>query len=154
MHWISSGTVEIRDYDELGNRDGVYVSFTEMMENFFGNADRHSITMGISIFHDYTDESVYEHTGNSWIWGIQLKGPLDTIMYSRIVKTSIIYAAKENLAPEKREDSQDQFMIGLTKKIGKSLMIDVNQQRNDKNSTFGLYQYERNITTISMSYTF
>ena len=154
MHWISSGTVEIRDYDELGNRDGVYVSFTEMMENFFGSADRHSITMGISIFHDYTDEPVYEHTGNSWIWGIQLKGPLNTIIYSRVVKTSIIYAAKENLAPEKREDSQDQFMIGLTKKIGKSLMIDVNQQRNDKNSTFGLYQYERNITTISMSYTF
>ncbi len=154
MHWITSGSAEMRDYDELNNRDGIYMSFGETVQNFFGPENKHNISMGILFFQDNADEPAYQNSGSAWNLGVEMKASKNTTVYSKVQKTSTTYDKRENLAPEKRVDAQNHFVAGINKKIGGGWSVDANYQKIDKNSTFGLYQYERDIATLSVSYTF
>lgn len=153
IHWLTTGTVEFRDYDKLNDRDGFYVSVGETVRHFFGR-QRHSISMGLSVFHDHTDTEVYEYTGKAWKIGGKIRLPWDTTLYSQVRYTTSDYSERETLAPEKRSDDQNQIVVGINKKITQWWGIDINQQRTDNNSTFGLYQYDREVLTISTFCTF
>jgi hypothetical protein len=151
--WTTAGTVEYRDYDSLNDRDGVYVSVGETLKRFTG-ARRNTVSMGIVVSHDYTDEAVYENTAVEWNVGAEFRLPWTSTLYGRMRYVDSSYAEPELLAPEKRADTQIQFTVGLNKMITRRWGVDVNQQMTDNSSTFGLYTYSRNVTTISTFCTF
>lgn len=149
LQWITSTGAEIRRYDELTTRDGFYVSGGETMKRIFGKAGGHSISIGGSVAHDHTDSKVYRYIALAGNIGLEMSLPWDATLYSRGSYTVTDYDEKELLAPEERSDNQIQVTVGLSKKIGGGWGIDINHQLTDNDSTFDLYQYDRNVTTIS-----
>lgn len=148
VRWQTDGSLEYRDYDELDDRDSFYFSVGEKMTHYF-SPQKHSVSMGVSLFHDHTDTGIYENTGGEWTLGGEFNLPWKCTLYAEVSYTTSDYAERETLAPEERTDTQHQFTGGLTKTINASWGLDVNYQTTDNNSTYGLYQYDRNVTTIS-----
>ncbi|GAF94486.1 unnamed protein product, partial [marine sediment metagenome] len=152
-HWITSSAVEIRDYDKLDDRDGMYFSLDETMKNYF-RASGNNISAGISIFQDKTDARPYEYLGASCTVSGEATLPWNITLYSRVRYKTSEYAEKEALAPEKRSDTEYQAVLGLGRKTLKGWGIDLNHQYTHNDSTFGLYEYSRNVTTLSVNYLF
>lgn len=145
---MSTGNVEARKYDELTDRDGFFLSAGETVKQFFGKS-RHSAYTGILFSHDFTDKAIYEYNGISLNVGGDLKMPWHTSLYGRVKYTLNDYSEREALAPEKRNDDQFQYLIGINKTFTQGWGIDLNYQTTDNNSSFGLYEYERNVATLS-----
>lgn len=147
-HWLTAGTVEFRDYDELNDHDSFYLAANETVCRYFGKRG-HNISMCVSLFHDHTDAAVYEYIGIASSLGGEMKLPWKSALYARVRHVRADYAERETLAPEKRSDAQNQFVAGITKMFARQWGMDVNYQATDNNSTYGLYQYDRNVATIS-----
>lgn len=152
-HFHTSGTAEFRDYDEMDDRDGIYVSLSETLYHYFGKRG-HNISMGITISHDHTDAAIYEYTGRAWNLSGGVNLPWDATLYASVGYTVNDYAEREILAPEERTDNQHRFITGIKKMFTRQWGMDINHQITDNNSTYGLYQYDRNVTTISTFCTF
>ena len=151
--FTTRGVFEMRDYTELDDRDGFFISAGESVK-MIAKGGKASITMGLTVSHDGTDAGIYEYNSFAWTLALDQVLPLGFITYGRISKTSSSYDEKEALALEKREDSQRQYVIGLTRRIGSRCGFDVNYQNARNTSTFGLYQYDRKVTTASVYCTF
>jgi tetratricopeptide (TPR) repeat protein len=146
--WTTTGAVDYRDYDTLNDRDGAYVQLNQSFKHYIG-ARRSSLSMGIAISHDYTDEDVYENTAIEWNMAGELRLPWNSALYGKMRYIESDYSARETLAPEDRADTQSQFIVGGNKMITSRWGLDINHQITDNNSTFGLYRYDRAVTTIS-----
>jgi tetratricopeptide (TPR) repeat protein len=141
-------TLENRDYATLDDRDGVYMSASEIVRYYFG-PERHSVLMGFALCHDNTSAGAYEYTGTEWQFGLEYKFGWKVTGYGSLRYTTSKYAEREVLAPADRNDTQRQFTIGLNKMITSRWGVDVNYQKTDNTSTFAIYQYDRNVTTFS-----
>jgi len=141
-------SLEGRDYEKLNDRDGCYVSAGEVIRHYFGR-DKHSILMGLTFAHDFTRSAVYEYTSREWQFGFDFKLPWQTVLYGRLRYVVSDYSERETLAPSDRNDSQNQYTIGLSKMITPHWGMDANFQQTDNTSSFALYQYDRHVATIS-----
>jgi tetratricopeptide (TPR) repeat protein len=153
MYWITSSTLEFRDYTKINDRDGIYAAAGETIRSVFGEKG-HSMYMGFSVLHDRTDSPVYEYVGTSLDIGTDIKLPMRITLYGRLRYKKTDYAQKEELALEKRRDTQNQFVAGIGINITQSLGIDMNHRHTENSSSFPLYQYERDVSTISMFFRF
>jgi hypothetical protein len=158
VQWITSAGMESRDYETMNARDGLFFSVGETVKCIFDNGEntKHSFSMGLTISHDGTDEKVYEYTSRAWMLGGDFTAPYwkGCRMYTRVTYSSSDYAGQEVLAPDKRKDTQTQFVLGLSQELFGNIGIDANHQFTRNSSTFGLYTYEKNLTTISISCAF
>lgn len=145
----SALTAEIRDYDELSYRDGSYYEIDEELKWFLGRS-QHNVTAGITLAHDNTDSDVYKY----FEYGANLSGelnlPWNCSLYAKAEYARSDYDKKEDLAPEKRSDDELRITAGISKIINSWSGLDINHQFTDNNSTFQLYEYDRNITTLSV----
>lgn len=151
--WITFAGAEMRDYTSLDDRDSVYLSAGETVRHFFGGG-RYSVAMGLSLFSEDADAAIYSNKGTIWTFAMDFSLPYDSAAYFRIRESKSDYNERETLAPEIRKDTQRQYTVGIGKRIYKGLAVDVNHQYTDNTSSFPLYQYDRNVTSVSMSYTF
>lgn len=151
--WLTAATVEYRDYVNLDARDGPYVMVGESARRFLGRAG-HSVLAGLALFRHFADADVYAHNGLTTKLGADVVLPWDTMLYSRVRYTWTDYDEKEVLAPEKRSDGQFQVVAGLNKILVGRWGMDVNYQYTDNNASFGLYEYDRHVTTVSTFYAF
>jgi len=144
----TDATIEYRDWTEIDDRDSVYFSVSERIQHVFG-AQKNNVGCMASIFHDHTEAAEYQNTGGALgvDGGLRLSGNL--MLYGRARYTHSEYAAKETLAPEKRRDDQFDLAGGLNLMITAECGLDANFAWTDNISTFDLYQYNRNVTTIS-----
>jgi len=147
-NWLTAATIEYRDYVDLDARDGTYVLLGETVRRFLGGAG-HNVLAGLAVFHSFADADVYAHTGLSAKLGADVVLPWDTVFYSRARYTWTDYEEKEALAAEKRSDDQFQFVVGLNKILAGAWGVDVNYQHTENNSSFGLYEYDRHVTSVS-----
>jgi hypothetical protein len=158
VQWITSLNVESRDYETLDARDGLFFSVGETARCIFDNGEstKHSFSIGLTVSHDGTDEKVYEYTSRAWSLGGDFTVPYwqNCRIYSKVVYSSSDYTGQEILAPDKRKDTQTQFVLGLSQGIMGNFGVDVNHQITRNSSTFGLYTYEKNLTTVSISCAF
>ncbi len=153
LSWLTAATLEYRDYVDLDARDGAYVLFGETMRRFLGNAG-HNIQAGVALFYNFADADVYAHSGAMVKLGGDLVLPWETLLYSRARYTWSSYRERELLASEKRSDGQFQCVVGLNKTLAGKWGLNLNYQYTDNNSSFGLYEYERNVATVSTFCTF
>jgi len=151
--FTTSAQVESRDYDRLDARDSVYMAVGETMRCLFGAA-KHSVSMGVTFFKDNTDAAVYEQEGRTWSMGFDFRLPAMSRLYMMAKRSASDYAEKETLMPDLRSDTQEQLTLGVSKLFMNRMGLDINYQRTSNKSTFGLYQYDRDVTTVSTFVTF
>jgi tetratricopeptide (TPR) repeat protein len=144
----TDGTIEFRDWNQINDRDGMYFMLSERVQHLFGT-QRHSAGGTASIFYEHTKAGEYENTGGSLGVDGALRLPSSMTLYGRARYTHTEYAEKEVLAPEKRKDDQFDLAGGLNWMATAQWGVDANFAWTDNISTFDLYQYKRNVTTIS-----
>lgn len=149
----TAGSAEIRDYDTINSRDGYFLSAGETVKWFAGKK-RHSLSGGLLFSKDFTDEPIYEYLGMSASVGFNYNMLYQSTLYAKVKYTRNGYSEKETLALETRRDDQMQYLIGVRKSFGRRSGLDISYQATDNNSTFGLYEYKRNVATISTFFTF
>ena len=62
----TSGVLEMRDYTELDDRDGWFVSLGESVK-MVAQDGKSSISMGLTLGHDDTDSGIYRYNSVSWV---------------------------------------------------------------------------------------
>ena len=150
---IGALTVESRDYTDLDERDGYFVSSGCGIRRLFGGR-RHSLTFGAARLQEDTESDVYSNDGFEVNGACNFKLPWRASAYVRARYKSLDYKEAASLEPEPRSDSQQQYSVGVVKAISRRLNVELSGQYTDNNSTFGLYNYTRWVTTLSTSYTF
>lgn len=153
LSWLTAATLEYRDYVDLDARDGAYILLGETLRRLLGNSG-HNLQAGVALFHNFADADVYAHSGAMVKLGGDFVLPWDTVLYSRARYTWSRYRERELLASEKRSDGQLQCVIGVNKILAGKWGMNANYQYTDNNSSFGLYEYDRNVATLSTFYTF
>lgn len=147
LRWTTSAPIEYRDYDQLDDRDGIFAVLGQAVEYAFPRTG-HSLSAGVSLFHDFAEAKEYEHTGVTVQAGGGLRATRRLRLQANLLYTATTYAAREPLAPEDRTDGILQIAgdadFGLTKHWG----LNLRHQFTASHSTFDLYQYNRHVTTI------
>ena len=99
--------------------------------------------------HDNTDSAAYTYSGCEGYLAGEVRLPWQITLYGQATYTDTGYQEKEDLAPEKRADNQARLVAGISKVINARCGIDANVHSTDNDSTFDLYEYQRQVTTIS-----
>ena len=153
QHLISSAEIEYRSYDEINERDGTYLGWSETLINYF-ESRRHYAAVEIGVSHDFTDEDIFENTAVklslfgevTWAW--------DLVSHVHLSYEYADFQEREPLAPEDREDSTFQAMASLSKALSSSLSLTAQIQRTEQDSTFDVYEYDQTIVRASTVYRF
>jgi hypothetical protein len=144
---------EFRDWTDIDERDSVYVDVTETVRRFLGTGG-HSMSLALSLLHDHTDAAIYEYTGVAVTATGTAHLPWETVLHLRLRYRYADYDERETLAPEDRADSQWQVGASLNKMLTDRLGTAVSYQFTTQSSTFDLYEYDRNVTSLSAFYQF
>jgi tetratricopeptide (TPR) repeat protein len=152
LSFTTAGSLEARNYDSLDDRDGEFYSLGETVRKVLGEG-RHEVSCNLAVFLDDTDAGIYRNSGLS----LSLFGDFAVVRslrtYGRLRFQDKSYDEREELAPEKREDSQVQLMVGLRSQFNR-WGVDLNYQYTDNGSSFDLYEYTRNVVTLTTSCNF
>ena len=147
LTWMTSLQGELRDYAELTDRSGQFASAGETLRYAFGRG-RHALSAGVSISHDFTRADVYEYTGVTGLLGLDVGLGPRLKLYGLVSYSDSEYEGREVLAPRDRTDRAWQATVGLSATLWRKWGLDLRHQYTDNDSTFDLYKYERNLTTI------
>lgn len=148
--WLTTTTVEYRDYTHLDDRDGLYLSAGETVRRFLGEAGHH-VHLGVALFYDFADAAVFEHVGVTAKLGGNIALPWESMLYGRVRYTWTDYDEREVLAPATRSDDQIQIVTGAGKMLTPQWGVDVSYMYTDNQSSFDLYEYDRHVATVSTS---
>ena len=115
---------------------------------------RHFLSAGLTVFHGFAEAEEYANTGLSGAVGgeAELTGWLRPSLQLRYTFTD--YQAREALAPESRTDNEWTATAGMAGSLTPRWSYGLLQQWTHNDSTFGLYEYDRNVTTLSTSVKF
>lgn len=148
LSWWTPILAEYRDYDVLNDRDGIYAALGQSLRYAFSGM-RHFVFTGLQLFHDFTEADAFEQTGLVWLAGgqAQVHARLRLQAASRVSASR--YDGREPLAPEDREDIIVQLTAGASTDLTDHWGLEVKHQWTDSSSTFDLYDYQRNLTTVA-----
>jgi tetratricopeptide (TPR) repeat protein len=149
----TDAAIELRDWSTLSERDGYFVTLGERFQHVIGQ-NKHSIGAGIGAFYDHTKARQYQNIGGALSLDGYLRLPAGFTLYARARYAHSEYAKKEELAPEKRKDDEIDLVGGLNLLVTTWWGVDVSYARTSNNSTFDLYQYDRDVATLSTFFTF
>ena len=147
LTWMTSGQCEIRNYSELRDRDSVFTSLGETARYGFGRG-RHSVSAGVMVCRDDTRADAFDYTGVAGTLGAEIGIGRRVTLYGQCRYMDSEYKGRETLAPEDRADRQLQATVGISAVLWRKWGLDVRHQYTDNDSTFDLYRYERNLTTV------
>lgn len=147
LTWMTSLQGEIRDYAELTDRNGPFASAGETLRYAFDRG-RHALSAGVSVAHDFTRADAFEYTGVTGLLGLEVGLSRRLKLYGSLAYSDSEYEGREVLAPDDRTDRQWQASVGLSATLWRKWGLDLRHQYTDNDSTFDLYEYQRNLTTI------
>lgn len=153
---VTRATAEYRDYDADDFQDSGYYRLTQMISKRFGSFGRHQASILVSGFLEDAKEKPYDNYGGEagaiveagLPWGMTAYG---LGLYRRVRYGGILYPAVQSVT---REDDQWQAGGGLRKRIGRDVEIDLGYRHIWNLSSFALYEYDRNITTLGTAWVF
>jgi len=150
---IAGVGIEARNYVDLDERDSTLYTISESVRRFFGKP-RHAVSAGVTLYAEDAEADIYDQTGWSGSAALELRPTPAALLYGRGTYRESRYAERETLAPEKRDDQQWQALLGLRHALPAGWALDASWQWTDNQSTFDLYDYRRQIFTISTTWTF
>lgn len=145
-------TAEQRNYADFDERDSVYAELRDQVTRLFDNKNK-SVTAAIGAFGEDADSDVNSNVGLL----ASLAGSVDLPWKSRLsVKGGYRgswYDDPDPLAPEDREDHEFQGLVQLSKQFTKDWGIGLLYQYTTRDSTFDLYEYDRNFVNLHVDFT-
>jgi len=144
---------EFRDWADIDERDSVFFDVTETVRRLVGSGG-HSVSVALSLLHDHTDAAIYEYTGVAATATGTAHLPWESVLHVRLRYRYANYDERETLAPEDRVDSQWQIGVSLNKMLTDRFGAGLSYQFTTQSSTFDLYEYDRNVTSLSAFYQF
>ncbi|MDP6630594.1 MAG: hypothetical protein QGH42_10265 [Kiritimatiellia bacterium] len=139
--------MEQRDYDTRDVYDGLYLGLEQTVRLML--TDMVSVYAGLRAADNDTDESVFAYSGLSGVLG-------STITWKRLRLfasaryTYNDYDERETLAPRDRVDKTWLLNAKARLRLFGNTGIEVKQQVTESESTFDLYDYERNVTMVGL----
>jgi len=149
-YWTTTGTAQYRDYDELDNRDAVYLEIGESYRHFYSTAAGSSLVLAVAIFYEDADDNAFSNYGLEPRFGFEwpLFGGIRG--YLRGKYRGEWYEAREDLADDDRQDNELQAIAGLQFPMGDHYTLDASYQYTRNFSSFDIYDFDRNILTFSV----
>lgn len=145
-------TAEQRNYADFNERDSVYTELRDQVTLLYDNKNK-SVTAAVGAFDENADSDVNSNSGVL----ASLSASIDLPWKSRLdVKGGYRgswYDDPDPLAPEDRVDQEFQGLVQLTKQFTKDWGIGLLYQYTNRDSTFDLYQYERNFVNLHATFT-
>ncbi len=147
-HGMSRLIAERRDYADLDSRDSWYYALEATGKRYFGPL-RHSVDFSAQGFYEDCKEDVYGNNGFELSASGEYRLPWQLMAYLRLRYRNAYYKEREALAPRDRHDRQWQTLAGLNKIISRNWGVDASYQFTYNDSSFDLYDYSRNVVTLS-----
>ncbi|MFO7870685.1 MAG: tetratricopeptide repeat protein [Kiritimatiellia bacterium] len=146
--WKTFGKAEYRDYIDREDRDGMYFEMGQDVSARY-RGDVKSLGMRVSMFHNHAHAGHERYTGGCW--EIRGSAPLPFLgpVHCGIMYKKTDYSEREALAPEEREDTEYCYTIGLRPHFGEAWYFSLNYRRTDNDSNFTLYEYTRNVISLT-----
>lgn len=144
----TASSFEIREFDVLTGRNSHFMSISETAHKSFAGG-RHHVYGGADVQHESTDSAEYKYTGAGVFAGGEVRLAWGIKVFGEMRYAYRNYDEKNILAPEDRVDHQYQFSAGISRDLNQnwSVMLMHNLIHND--SSFDLYEYQRQISTVS-----
>lgn len=142
---------EYRDYAELSDRDGSYFALCGVAGKAFGGGKR-VVRVGATVFYEDCRAEAYANYGAEGFVEGEVRLPWRVALSASARCKGAWYSGRESLAPDDRADTRLQFGAGVRKSLGTAWSIDATYQFTDNESTFGLYDYGRNVVKLNVAY--
>lgn len=144
--------LESRDYSELNDRDSFFGTLVQSWQREL--AGRHILQLAGALLYEKAEEDIYSYAGGSVSVRDDWALTGGVVAYGSLKFTLTDYDEKEALAADVRQDEQLQWVVGLNWTLRKGLGLDLNLVNTENQSTFDLYEYERDVLTMSAFYSF
>lgn len=145
---------EKRDYCSLDTRDADYLQAVPSIKYVISG--KHAITAAGSFFRENSDTDYYSNDGWEASLSAESRVMKSVILYGKGLIRESIYDERETLAPETRHDLQWQGSAGLrwffTLFNANDFLLDLCYQHIDNDSTFDIYEYRRDLVTLSTTW--
>ncbi len=153
LHVMPVLIAERRNYASLDDRDSTYLALEGTMKRYIG-LKRHSLSVAVQGFNEDAREDMYENRGFEINATGEYRLPWQSMVYLRLRYRNAFYQDKTVLESGNRRDMQWQTLVGLNKMILRQWGVDASYQYTDNYSNFDLYDYTRNVVTLSTFITF
>ena len=148
--WTTEGLLELREYETLTARDGQFAEVSQSLRHFFGPS-RHHLGATLAWQTDQTDSGFYRYNAPALELGGLFVLPARLSAYGKVRWLRRDYSLREPLAPCSRVDNQWTWQAGVRWRVGAKWELDCGYQRLDTDSTFDLYDVERNLFTVGIT---
>jgi len=147
-------TAEFRDYDADAGRDAGFYRAGGYLTHRPGRDPRHAVSLLAATFLEDADADGYRNEGVEAGLLAEAGLPLRTSAYAFAVYRSADYDGIlfEGIQPAPRDDDQWQFGGGLRTRWTSRWETDLGYRHVRNESTFSLYEYERNVVSLGISY--
>ena len=147
--WTTSARVERRDYQSGIDSDSVYVEIGETYGHILEN-NPGTIRVGLAGFYEDAKGDQFDNLGVRASVGSSYSLPWKVQLSGRGAYQFSTYDEREALAPEEREDHQVRLGFGLNRPVTQNSNVSLEYNFTHNDSSFGLYEYDRNVVTLSV----
>ena len=145
---LSEIKLQQKDYDYVNDRDAEYYEARHTLRNYVAK-NRHQVDVYALGFYEDAEAAVFANegfgVGIDTVWRL----PRDTAVYAKVGYRSERYKERETLALEDRKDERVDLTLGLNKTITERWTADLGYIHTRNDSSFKVYEYERNLVTLS-----
>jgi tetratricopeptide (TPR) repeat protein len=141
------GVAEMRDYADFDDRDSFYGELRGQTTRLFDQRSK-SITAAIGAFYEDADNDVNSNSGAVGSLGGSVSLPLNIRIDVKGSYRASWYDEREPLAPETRDDDEWQGLAQVSRAINEHWTLSLMYQYTTRDSSFDLYDYDRNFTTL------
>lgn len=153
LSFITISSIENRNFDTFTDRDGYYLSLGEIVQKSFMHG-KYSLYGGGEVQHDQTDSSEYEYNGAGLLAGGNARLPWRINLFGEARYFYRNYKGRNILAPDDRNDNQYQLSAGISRDISHNIGLSLTHTIINNDSSFDLYEYKRQITTLTTNIRF
>ena len=145
---LSELKLQQKDYDTVNSRDAEYYEVRHTFRNFITD-QRHQVDLYALGFYEDADAAVFANKGFGVGVASHWRMSGKTVFYAKAGYRGEWYEERERLALEDRKDDRVDLSIGLNKKVTERWAADLGYSHTRNDSSFKVYEYERNLVTLS-----
>lgn len=147
--WVTGTRLEYRDYVEDVQRDSVYEQLSiRLYRRFFDR--RLNTRLSTAAFYESARFPVYSNFGLYPTVRLELSATRKWTLHAEGKLKRKWYDLRPPLSPEDRRDDRVQAAVGCRRRLWRAVDADLTYQYTENMSTFDLYDYTRNLVTLSL----
>lgn len=149
-HHITKLVAEHREYREGDQRDGPYYRGEQTAKRFFGKA-RHNLALTAGGYYEDADVRAHRNYGADVMLSGELRVTEKTTLFAmgqyRVAEYRDVLLP--DLQSDDRSDDQWQAMAGVMQSVSDRWGVSLSYRHINNSSNFGLYDYQRNVFSLS-----